>query len=1051
MSKRLKKKTIILIAIVVVGIMCMGVVISTMQSNMTLDGYETEMKQELQDLPELIKNAAKETDQNTQTYDAIYQSKAQSVSFMANNNAGYKATDAKMRELKELLNVNNVMVVSKSGKIIAQAQNTNANFASKNFKALFTVFKSNKLSEAVEIDKAQESWHMRYYSAKIDKNTMIVIEQDPSELDELVKNSGSTESILKNISFGQSGYMFAVSTDDGNIIYHPDQSLINSNAQQCGIDISKLDSGSFSWMKLNGKSIYCCGEKIDNTYYVAALPKSEISSARNATTAVITFVFFAIMAMIVIYGICVLHEEERRETSDSDYRALGSGVRINKLIAKKSVMFSVVGMVAILVISFYMQTLFALSSQSVTNNTKASEIAQTIQTAKDQETSLREQYSTRYLNKCRMAAYILDNNHSLKNKKDLQALADVLQVQYIDIFDASGKMTLSNSTYTNYTLSNNPKDSSYEFRKLLQGVEHVIQDARTDEISGELRQYIGVVLHNSQGEVDGFVQINIRPSRLQTVLESVQIDNVLDGVKIGSNGFAFAVNKDDKTIAYAPDSSLIGKSAQDCGITDTQLKGGFCDYLTLNGQTYYASSIEQGDYYIYVASSEGELMQERWSLTCATGIIALICLVLIFLILTLERKEGDGACADASANANANADDYADTCAGASPDNTNPKAANSDKSRKFEATLPDGRKVRTETLASRWLLGSFKWHEKTPEQKATTAMKILFGFSVLVIFLAVILRDQIFGENSLFSYIVGGQWEHGVNIFAITACVLFVCVAMTIATIIRRLLAMLAEILEARGATVCRLLGSCIKYGTIIGMAYYCLVLLGVNTTTLLASAGILSIAVSLGAKELVADIISGLFIIFEGEFRVGDIITVGDWRGTVVEIGVRTTKIMDASQNTKVVRNSNVTDVINMTKRASYIWVDVGIEYSESLEHVESILAKELPKFRESIPEILAGPFYKGVVSLGESSVNIRIMVQCSEKNHAQVERDLNREIKLLFDHYDIGIPFPQIVVNQPLQKRVASLDEREDAKKFNIEQREAGKDAEVENKNNG
>ena len=80
--------------------------------------------------------------------------------------------------------------------------------------------------------------------------------------------------------------------------------------------------------------------------------------------------------------------------------------------------------------------------------------------------------------------------------------------------------------------------------------------------------------------------------------------------------------------------------------------------------------------------------------------------------------------------------------------------------------------------------------------------------------------------------------------------------------------------------------------------------LVGVDTTTLLASAGILSIAISFGAKELVSDILSGLFIIFEGEFRVGDIIKVGDWRGAVVEIGVRTTKVEDGSQNIKVIRN---------------------------------------------------------------------------------------------------------------------------------------------------
>ncbi len=356
--------------------------------------------------------------------------------------------------------------------------------------------------------------------------------------------------------------------------------------------------------------------------------------------------------------------------------------------------------------------------------------------------------------------------------------------------------------------------------------------------------------------------------------------------------------------------------------------------------------------------------------------------------------------------------------------------------------MPTGRSVRTESAANRVLFGSFGWDNKTPEQKVGAVMKVLMGFSVVVVFIAVLFRDSIFGSNSLFSYILGGEWERGLNIFAITASIMFACVAMTIATVLKKLLLLLAETLDSRGETICRLLGSFVKYATIIGMVYYCLALLGVDTTTLLASAGILSIAISLGAKDLVSDILSGLFLIFEGAFRVGDIISVGSWRGTVVEIGIRTTKIMDGSQNIKVIRNSNVSDVVNMTKQNSYTWVDVGIEYSESLERVEDILADELPNIKKQIPAIIGDLIYKGVVSLGDNSVNIRIMGQCAETDRGQVERDLNRAIKLLFDKYDIGIPYPQVVVNKPVEKKQATTEEQRDAARFYEEQREASRD---------
>ena len=170
----------------------------------------------------------------------------------------------------------------------------------------------------------------------------------------------------------------------------------------------------------------------------------------------------------------------------------------------------------------------------------------------------------------------------------------------------------------------------------------------------------------------------------------------------------------------------------------------------------------------------------------------------------------------------------------------------------------------------------------------------------------------------------------------------------------------------------------------------------------------------------------------------MGDIVTIGDWRGTVVEIGIRTTKILDGSGNIKIISNSDVTGVINMTREYSYSWVDVGIEYGESLERVESILADEFPKIRERIPNILDGPFYKGVVSLGDNSVNIRIMVLCAEGDRVQMERDLNREMKLIFDRHNISIPYPQLVLNRPPKFQEATAWEKYKSDKFAKEQRD-------------
>ena len=1023
MSARLKIKIAVLVAVAALGMAAMGALLSTMQGGLSLDSYTQEMQEEFDALPELLAGAEESSQQSTATYDAIFQSKAESVAFMANNNAGFEATNAKMVEYKDLLGADNVLVVGRDGTIAAQAQDTQANFAYSRFNELRTVFEDGEPSAAVEVELPERDWLMRYYAARIDDDTMAVIEHNPAELRDLVQVTGSTESVLRNIAIGEHGFMFAVSATDFLVEYHPNKNLVGTDAIDGGIDAADLEDGAFAHIELAGEELYAGVRQIGDTYYIAAVPESDMEASRNLTVGVILFIFFAVMTVVILYGVFVMREDERRGHDPADFRTWGP-LRYNKAIGRKAAVFSFVGLLGILGVSFYMQTLFALSSESVANNERAAEVEQTIDRANERMADLEAQYSERYLSKCRVAGYVLDHNPALANRSDLQRLADVLQIQYVYVMDGNGELTATNSSYTNFALSENPEDQSFEFRKLLQGVDAVVQPAQTDDLSGELRQYIGVGLHDGSGSANGLVQIGIRPTRLESLLDSVQIGSVLDGVKAGADGFAFAVNKADKTFAYFPDVRLEGKSVLEHGMTEAQLKDGYSDYLDIDGARYYASSVETGDYYVYVAGTEGELMAERGPLTLATGGVAAVCLIVIFLLVAFDlrgraRTAGSGAGEDGAAGA---------------PDDPD--------ARMFDVRMPSGRTAKTESAASRWIAKSFKWHEKSAEQKTATVVKWLVAVSVIAVCVAVVFQDRIFGSSSIFSYILGGEWERGLNVFALTACLMFVCVALTAVAILRRVLALLASVLGARGETVCRLLGSFIKYATIIGMVYYCLMLIGVDTTTLLASAGILSIAISFGAKELVADILSGLFIIFEGEFRVGDIIMVGDWRGTVVEIGVRTTKVEDGAQNIKVIRNSDISNVINMTKESSYAWCDVGIEYGESLERVENILSEELPNIRKRLPAIQDGPFYKGVVALGDNSVSIRIMVQCAEGDRIQLERDLRREMKLLCDRHNISIPFPQVVINEPTVFKKATEAEKRKADRFNEEQKAAAKE---------
>ncbi|MBR2970974.1 MAG: mechanosensitive ion channel family protein [Clostridia bacterium] len=242
-----------------------------------------------------------------------------------------------------------------------------------------------------------------------------------------------------------------------------------------------------------------------------------------------------------------------------------------------------------------------------------------------------------------------------------------------------------------------------------------------------------------------------------------------------------------------------------------------------------------------------------------------------------------------------------------------------------------------------------------------------------------------------------------------------------------------------RSKTVLTLLDGFVKYACAIAIIILILRACGVDTAALVASVGVLTLVVGLGAQPLIADIIAGIFIIFEDEYHVGEIITINDFRGTVVEIGIRSTKILDAAGNIKIINNSAIGDVINLSRELSLAVVDCDFPYTVPVEVVENLLKDNFDRIAKNIPAIKEGPYYKGVCMFKDSNITIKIVAKCLEDDRFQVERDMNREYRKLLTENGIDIAFPQVVINYPDEKtfRVSKKDKRE-AQEFVSEQKE-------------
>lgn len=143
----------------------------------------------------------------------------------------------------------------------------------------------------------------------------------------------------------------------------------------------------------------------------------------------------------------------------------------------------------------------------------------------------------------------------------------------------------------------------------------------------------------------------------------------------------------------------------------------------------------------------------------------------------------------------------------------------------------------------------------------------------------------------------------------------------------------------------------------------------------------------------------------FDGEYQVGDIIEVGGYRGEVLEIGVRTTKLEGRGGNIKIIGNRDVKNVVNMTRMNSWYPLDINISADQPLDQVEAMLKEQLPRIGQAIPEIISGPYYKGVIGIGKGSITLSIIAECNEADYHEVQRALNRAVQELFAEKEIRI----------------------------------------------
>ena len=583
-----------------------------------------------------------------------------------------------------------------------------------------------------------------------------------------------------------------------------------------------------------------------------------------------------------------------------------------------------------------------------------------------------------YLDFARRVAGLVEANRELNNKEELAALNRIIGGEYIMLYDSDGKQIGTSADYINMELGRDDVEkplSSADFRRILKGVYGISHEAFRDEITGRTLELYGVRTNDWQKGGYGVLILAVEPedmshkeferkNSIDTMLRSVTPTGRLSVIAEPVEGNIINASAEDMVYTYS--------TVENLGMNKSMLRDGVTDFEKIGAEKHLCVSrkMENGDI-IFLCTPNSVLFQRGF----LYGEICAIGFAILFLVLCMYLLHG-----------------YDDSM-----------VEKMEKAGEQEKIQEDEKKKKW-----RWIqVGAAFRHSignLTPEKKAIRTFEILLGLFYASLFLDI---QNSGGSRSqlVLSYVMAGKWNRGFNIFSLTSIVLLLSSLLLGMILVRFIFNTLGRMLHPRGKTICRLISNLIGYIAIMVFIYYSLSYLGVDTNAILASVGVIGIGVSMGARDLIADIFAGVSMIFEGEYQVGDIVNIDGYRGMVQEVGVRSTRLVGRGGNVKVIGNKDIKSVTNLTKMNSWVATTIKVDVNYPIRDAEEIINGVLPKIGEKCPQIISGPYYKGILSVEMGFAVLSIIAECSEDNYHKVERILVREVLIALRENNVPV----------------------------------------------
>ena len=635
-----------------------------------------------------------------------------------------------------------------------------------------------------------------------------------------------------------------------------------------------------------------------------------LSSTLSDAIAKIAPVYCLILLTFIYIWFCALRMKKQGETmlDRSQCLRLGKHRYLNLPVLRHVAPLVLAGVLVTSALSFYLPLLNNYISHNAKMERNLSSFVSEMELSDEEWGKIEGIFRDLVIGRTETIADFMDMMGDDFDAEVLEKLARSMDFVSAVVYDENGVAVMSTDGYIGYTLTQNPNDDEYVLWNLLnQSLTSLMQDAS---------DHSGFFAAVRRTDAPGVVYVTLTDYALRAMREQTDVNAAL--LRVNTDTYAkmyTSADQSDKFLWATASASAVRSISNN--LPETVLMNRYSGMQTISGYDYYLNTMTD-DNHIIISVEQSRVFTESVRRFLAWVIPEILLIALFILNATCTYR-----------------------CMGG-----------------WLEKEPVKRYLVRLTSAGK---GGVTPEDQTLDATLKQVVRKLLW--ILLIALDVLyLADTLFSRHPASDYLFSRQWAHEPSIFSLTTILLSASFAILAIALLKAILKTLSTKLDSRAETFGNLVASITQFALTIVIVIYSLYQVGVDTSVILTSAGVISLIIGYGSQSIVSDLVSGIFLILEDQVRIGEVIEIDGFLGTVTHIGLRTTRA-EYFNRAKVINNSKMMGFYNLSRDTSAAHWTIGVSIDQDIEEVTNIILNNTERFYEALgSKLTKGPIYVGV-----------------------------------------------------------------------------------------